>query len=153
MDLGLTFEASRLTVSGDAEAERVLKFLKPKASFDWRPKGGWHAQLSIARTVAQLNFEDFISTAELTNDRVNGGNADLLPQRAWEILATLEQPILGDGLIKIEAGYNRISLVQDRVPTPEGFDAPGNLGNGRIVHPRDRRSTRRWPSSGSRAAG
>jgi hypothetical protein len=132
LDLGLTYEASRLTVSGDAEAERVLKFLKPKASLDYRDPSGWHAQLSIARTVAQLNFEDFISTAELTNDRVNGGNADLVPQRAWELLATLEQPILGDGLVKIEAGYNRISLVQDRIPTPEGFDAPGNLGNGRV---------------------
>jgi hypothetical protein len=133
LDLGLTYEASRLTVSGDAEAERVLKFLKPKASLDYRDKSGWHAQLSVARTVAQLNFEDFISTAELTNDRVNGGNADLVPQRAWELSATLEQPILGDGLVKIEAGYNRISLVQDRIPTPEGFDAPGNLGNGRML--------------------
>ncbi|HEY5722908.1 MAG TPA: TonB-dependent receptor [Allosphingosinicella sp.] len=132
MDLGLTYETSKLTVSGDAEAERALSFLKPKASFDWRPKGGWHAQLSIARTVAQLNFYDFISTAELTNDRVNGGNPDLVPQRAWEILGTLEHPILGDGLIKVEAGYQFISLVQDRVPTPEGFDAPGNLGDGRL---------------------
>lgn len=132
LDLGLTYEASRLTVRGDAEAERVLKFLKPKASLDYRDKSGWHAQLSVSRTVAQLNFEDFISTAELTNDRVNGGNAELVPQRAWEFLATLEQPILGDGVVKIEAGYNRISLVQDRIPTPEGFDAPGNLGNGRM---------------------
>ena len=133
LDLGLTYEASRLTVSGDAEAERVLKFLKPKASLDYRGKSGWHAQLSIARTVAQLNFDDFISTAELTNDRVNGGNADLVPQRAWELLATLEQPILGDGVVKVQAGYNRISLVQDRIPTPEGFDAPGNLGSGRML--------------------
>jgi hypothetical protein len=132
LDVGLTYEASRLIVSGDAEAERVLKFFKPKASLDYRDKSGWHAQLSVKRTVAQLNFEDFISTAELTNDRVNGGNADLVPQRAWEFLATLEQPILGDGVVKIEAGYNRISLVQDRIPTPEGFDAPGNLGNGRM---------------------
>jgi hypothetical protein len=132
LDVGLTYEASKLTVSGDAEAERVLKFLKPKASLDYRDESGWHAQLLVKRTVAQLNFEDFISTAELTNDRVNGGNADLVPQRAWEFLATLEQPILGDGVVKIEAGYNRISLVQDRIPTPEGFDAPGNLGNGRM---------------------
>ena len=130
IDLGLTFEASRLTVTGDAEAQRVLKFLKPKFVFDWRPNARWHGQLSIARTVAQLRFEDFISNAELTNDRVNGGNADLVPQRAWELLATLEHPILGDGLIKLEAGYHRISLVQDRILTPEGFDAPGNLGDG-----------------------
>jgi hypothetical protein len=133
MDLGLTYEASRLTVSGDAEAERVLKFLKPKATLDYRDPSGWRAQLSVARTVAQLNFDDFISSAELTNDRVNGGNADLVPQRAWEILATFEQPILGDGIVKVQAGYNRISLVQDRILTPEGFDAPGNLGDGRML--------------------
>jgi hypothetical protein len=133
LDMGLTYEVSRLTVSGDAEAERVLKFLKPKASLDYRDPSGWRAQVSVARTVAQLNFDDFISSAELTNDRVNGGNADLLPQRAWEFLATLEQPILGDGVVKVQAGYNRISLVQDRIPTPEGFDAPGNLGDGRML--------------------
>jgi hypothetical protein len=132
MDLGLTYEASRLTVSGDADAERVLKFLKPKASFDWRPGDGWHAQFSIARTVAQLQFEDFISSAQLTTDQVSGGNADLVPQRAWEVLASLDRPILGDGLVKAEVGFNRISLVQDLIPTPEGFDAPGNLGNGTL---------------------
>ena len=130
MDLGLTFEASRLTVRGDTEAERVLKFLKPKAVFDWKPSGKWHAQLSLARTVAQLNFEDFISSAELANDRVDAGNADLVPQRAWEALLTVERQVLGDGLAKVEAGYHRISLLQDRVPTPEGFDAPGNIGTG-----------------------
>jgi hypothetical protein len=132
VDLGLTYEASHLTVTGDAKAARTLQFLKPKAVFDWRPGGGWHASLSLQRTVAQLQFEDFISVAELTNNRVNGGNANLQPQRAWEALATLEHPILGDGVIKLEAGYNRVQLVQDRVPTPQGFDAPGNLGDGEL---------------------
>jgi hypothetical protein len=130
MDIGLTYEASRLTVEGDTEAERSLRFWKPKAVLDWRPGDGWHAQLSLARTVAQLNFEDFISSAELTNDRVDAGNAELVPQRAWEALLTVERPILGDGLAKLELGYNSISLLQDRVPTPEGFDAPGNIGTG-----------------------
>ena len=137
VDLGLTGEASRLTVTGDATAERTLTFVKPKATLDWRPEGflggGWHAQLAVQRTVAQLQFEDFISGAELTTDRINGGNANLLPQRAWEALATVEHPLLGDGLVKLELGYNRIALVQDRVPTPDGFDAPGNLGDGSVV--------------------
>jgi hypothetical protein len=129
VDLGLTYEASRLTVRGDARATRNLEFWKPKATFDWRP-GEWHFQLAAARTVAQLQFEDFIGAAELANDRVNGGNANLVPQRAWETLLTAERKILGDGLVKLEFGYNAISLVQDRIPTPEGFDAPGNLGDG-----------------------
>ena len=138
VDLGLTGEASRLTVTGDAIAARTLTFLKPKVTLDWRPGGTWHAQLAVQRTVAQLQFEDFISGAELSNGRVNGGNADLLPQRAWEVLATVEHPLLGDGLAKLELGYDRISLVQDRVPTPDGFDAPGNLGNGRVLIARAR---------------
>ncbi|MEG3088011.1 hypothetical protein [Sphingomonas sp. PB4P5] len=138
LDLGLTREASRLTVTGDAEAERSLSFWKPRIVLDWRPSAQWRAQLSVQRTVAQLQFEDFISGAELANDRVNGGNVDLLPQRAWEALATIERKILGDGLWKLELGYNRVSLVQDRVPTPEGFDAPGNLGNGSTVIVRNR---------------
>lgn len=132
LDLGLTYEASRLTVAGDVDSERSLSFLKPKASLDWRPADGWHAQLSLARTVAQLNFEDFISFAELTNERVNGGNAELLPQRAWEVRGSVERTIMGDGKLRLEAGYQRISLLQDRVPTPEGFDAPGNLGTGTL---------------------
>lgn len=133
IDTGMTLEASRLTVSGDVDARRTLSFLKPKVSIDWRPSPNWHAQLSLQRTVAQLQFEDFISTAELGNDRVNGGNAQLVPQRSWELRGVLEHPILGDGIVRVEAGYSHIALVQDRVPTPEGFDAPGNLGDGRLL--------------------
>lgn len=133
LDMGLTYEGSRLTVRGDTRADRSLHFFKPKASLDWRPGDDWRVQLSLARTVAQLDFGDFISVAELAAERVNGGNAELLPQRAWEARLTVERPILNDGLIKLESGYDRISLLQDRVPTPEGFDAPGNLGSGTMM--------------------
>ncbi|QJQ32672.1 TonB-dependent receptor [Sphingomonas lacunae] len=133
LDVGLTYEASRLTVRGDVRSERSLSFLKPKASLDWRPATGWHLQLAATRTVAQLNFEDFISFAELTNERVNGGNADLLPQRAWELRGSVERTVWGDGKLRLEGGYQHISLLQDRVPTPEGFDAPGNLGSGTLL--------------------
>lgn len=138
IDGGLTIEGSRLTVAGDVEAARTLSFLKPRVVLDWRPSSKWHAQLVLQRTVAQLQFSDFISTAELGTERVNGGNAQLLPQRSWESLATLEHPILGDGMLRFEAGYNRVEKVQDRVPTPEGFDAPGNLGDGKVYILRSR---------------
>jgi hypothetical protein len=131
LDAGLTFEGSLLTVTGDTSAERTLRFFKPRLVLDWQPGDRWRAQLALTRTVAQLDFNDFISAAELANDRVTGGNADLRPQRAWELLATIERPILGDGQARLELGYQQIEQVQDRVPTPEGFDAPGNLGSGR----------------------
>ncbi len=132
VDGGLTYELSHLTVSGDAQSARSLRYLKPKLVLDWRPRGSWHAQVAIERTVAQLNFEDFISAAELASGQINGGNADLLPQRTWSITSTVDHPILGDGTIKLELLAQRVSQLQDRVPTPEGYDAPGNLGTGQL---------------------
>ena len=135
IDAGLTFEYSRLKVRGDATADRALSFLKPNATIDWKPGGGWHTQFSIRRNVAQLDFYDFISAAELSNDRVNAGNQNLVPQRAWEFRLTVDRPLLGDGLVKLDLGHDLISLLQDRVlifdEDGRAFDAPGNIGTGR----------------------
>ncbi|MBA3511853.1 hypothetical protein [Sphingomonas sp.] len=135
VDAGLTYEFSKLSVRGDTTADRTLKFLKPKATIDWKPGGGWHTQFSVGRTVAQLDFFDFISVAELSSDRVNAGNANLLPQRAWEFRFTVDRPILGEGLVKLDLGHDRISLLQDRIlifdEAGQGFDAPGNIGTGK----------------------
>jgi hypothetical protein len=135
LDLGLRYEASKLKVRGDATADRTLKFLKPSITLDWRPGNGWHTQASFRRTVAQLNFYDFISSADLAAERVNGGNADLQPQRTWEARLLAEKPILGDGLIKVELGYDLVQLLQDRILVfdehGKPFDAPGNIGTGR----------------------
>ena len=131
VDAGVNYEMSNLTVTGDANEERTLKFLKPSLSVDWSPGGGWRSRLSLRRTVAQLNFLDFISIAEISNDRVNGGNAELQPQRTWELRGTVEKPILGDGLVKLDLGHDRISMLQDQVLMEGGFSAPGNIGTGK----------------------
>ncbi len=130
LDAGLNYELSALKVRGDTKADRSLKFLKPSLTLDWKPGGGWHSQLTVSRTVAQLDFFDFISAAELSNGRVNGGNANLLPQRAWEARVSIDHPLFKTGLIKLDAGYDRIDLLQDRILTDDGFDAPGNIGTG-----------------------
>lgn len=135
LDLGLRYEASRLKVRGDATEDRDLKFLKPSVTLDWRPGNGWHAQFSLRRTVSQLDFYDFISSAELASDRINGGNANLVPQRTWEGRLLVERPILDDGLVKLELGYDLVSMLQDRIlvfdDQGNAFDAPGNLGTGK----------------------
>jgi hypothetical protein len=135
VDGGVNYEFSQLTVRGDATADRALKFLKPNVTLDWKPGGGWHTQLSVRRTVAQLDFYDFISIGDLSTKRINGGNADLQPQRTWEFRLTAEHPLLGDGLFKLDLGHDLISLLQDRIlifdDQGHAFDAPGNLGTGK----------------------
>ena len=135
VDGGLNYEFSNLKVRGDTSADRTLKFLKPNMAIDWQLGKGWHGRLSVRRTVAQLDFYDFISVAELSTDRVNAGNENLEPQRAWELRLMGERPLLGDGVIKLELGHDRVSMLQDRIlifdDEGNGFDAPGNLGTGK----------------------
>jgi hypothetical protein len=135
VDGGINYEWSNLKVRGDATADRTLTFLKPNFSIDWKAPGGWHARASVRRTVAQLDFYDFISVADLSAQRVNGGNANLQPQRTWEFRGVVDRPLMGSGLLKLEVGYDLVSKLQDRILLFDdegvGFDSPGNLGQGR----------------------
>jgi hypothetical protein len=140
IDGGVNYEFSNLKVRGDATADRTLKFLKPNLTLDWKPGAGWHTQLSVKRTVAQLDFYDFISFGDLSTKRINGGNADLEPQRTWEFRATVDHALFGDGLFKLDLGHDLVSMLQDRVLICDAdhpgdpafcFDAPGNLGTGK----------------------
>ena len=120
MDAALNYEMSKLKVRGDALADRSLKFLKPSLTLDWQPSGGWHAQAILRRTVAQLDFFDFVSSAELSVGRVNGGNANLQPQRTWEGRLLVEHPVLSEGKVRLEFGYDLVSKLVDE----RGFAVP-----------------------------
>lgn len=135
VDLGVNYETSHLTVTGDATADRSLSFLKPSITLDWEAPAGWHAQAILRRTVAQLDFFDFISVADLASNQISGGNANLQPQRSWEGRFSVEHPLFGQGKVRLELGYDLVSLLQDRIlvfdRNGNAFDAPGNIGTGR----------------------
>ena len=90
--------------------------------------------------MAQLDFYDFISAANLSTNQVSGGNQNLQPQRSWEFRPTAEHPLFGEGLFKLDLGHDLVSMLQDRIlicdpahPNDADFcfDAPGNLGRGK----------------------
>jgi hypothetical protein len=131
LETALALEQSNLTVDGDATAERGLIFLKPRLALEWRPTDRWRLRAAIDRTVDQLNFGDFVSSAELANDRVTSGNADIEPERTWRASMLFERKILGDGQVRLTVYNDWVEQVSDRVPTALGVDAPGNLDDGR----------------------
>ena len=135
IDAGLTYEYSDISVRGDTTADRSLKFWKPSLTVDWNGGKGWHGQVSAKRVVAQLDFYDFISSAELSADRINAGNPNLVPQQTWEFRGMIEHPILGDGVARLDLGYDLVNDLEDRIlifdDEGNGFDAPGNLGTGK----------------------
>lgn len=135
VDGAINYEISRLKVRGDATADRSLKFLKPSLTIDWQPGNDWHLQLIGRRKVAQLDFYDFVSVANLSSDTISGGNANLLPQRTWEGRFVAEHPLLGEGKARLELGYDLVQQLQDQIliidSNGKAFDSPGNLGTGK----------------------
>ncbi|MDZ4760589.1 MAG: outer membrane beta-barrel protein [Alphaproteobacteria bacterium] len=143
LEPGFKFEVSRieqearLTGGASLFAEREFSYPKPSLSLAWTPNDDQQLRLSLQRDVAQLNFGDFVSAVEVTNDRIVGGNADLKPAQAWAFLAEFEQKFWADGVVTLIGSFDQVEDVQDVVPVvPLGgtissaFDGPGNLGEG-----------------------
>lgn len=135
LDSRLAVETSRLSFTGDTDQSVSLTYVKPRVQLT-RQLGRHQLQARVYRDVGQLDFNDFVTTTSFANDLVEGGNPDLRPQTAWaaELEADLRFP--GDAALRLRAFRHFVSDVVDFVPVGEPgeqFDAPGNIGDGRIV--------------------
>jgi outer membrane receptor protein involved in Fe transport len=128
-DIGMRYERSTISQSGDHQAKRTLSYPKPRVTvrFDLNPD--IQVRGRIERTVSQLEFRDFASQASLDAGTINGGNAELRPENAWEFEGGIENRFWGSGAIVLSYTYSMVSDVVDLVPVGQ-FDAPGNLGDG-----------------------
>jgi TonB dependent receptor len=135
LDSRLAAETSRLSFTGDTEQSVTLTYLKPRLQIS-RAFGRHQLQARVYRDVGQLNFRDFVSTAELANDNVIGGNPDLKPQTMWAVELDADLRFGADAALRVRAFKDFVDDVADFVPIgPPGdrIDAPGNIGRGSIV--------------------
>nr|WP_298719020.1 TonB-dependent receptor [uncultured Steroidobacter sp.] len=128
-DFGMRYETSTISQSGDHDAKRTLSYPKPRVMVRFDANGDLQLRGRIERTVSQLEFRDFASQASLDAGTINGGNADLRPENAWEFEGAIETRFWGSGAIVLSYMHSLVSDVVDLVPVGE-FDAPGNLGDG-----------------------
>ena len=132
LDSRLATESSRLSFTGDTEQSVSLTYVKPRVQLT-RKFGQHQLQVRAFRDVGQLDFTDFVSTARLADDLINGGNPDLRPQTAWaaEVEGDLRFP--NDAALRLRLFHHWLDDVVDFVPVgpPDGLiDAPGNIGKG-----------------------
>lgn len=135
LDSRLAAETSRLSFTGDTEQWVSLSYVKPRVQIT-RAFGRHQFQMRVYRDVGQLDFGDFVTTAELANGNVLGGNPDLKPQTLWAIEAEADLRFGADAALRLRAFRHFVDDVEDFVPVgPPGeqIDAPGNIGRGRIV--------------------
>ena len=135
LDSRLAAETSRLSFTGDTEQSVSLSYVKPRVQLT-RAFGRHQFQMRVYRDVGQLDFGDFVTTAELANGNVLGGNPDLKPQTLWAIEAEADLRFGADAALRLRAFRHFVDDVEDFVPVgppDEQIDAPGNIGKGRIV--------------------
>ncbi len=133
-ELGLRYETSTLTQSGDSSLVKDLAFLKPRWLTSYTPAPGHELRFLVERQVGQLVFRDFASSTSLNSNIITGGNKNLEPARAWNVSLAWERHFWKRGSLVVEARREFISDVVDRIPVvnPNGrvFNAVGNIGYG-----------------------
>ena len=131
LDYGLGAETSTISQTGDAELKRNFFFVKPAVVLSYSPSQGNQTRVRLAREVAQLDFEDFISATVYEDDDLALGNPNLKPDTTWIAEIGQEKRFGKQSVIKVTLFHHWIKDVLDLLPLSATFEAPGNIGDGK----------------------
>ena len=125
-------EYSQIAQSGPNGLTR--SFIRPKGfvSLAWKPVKSLDLSLRLQRDVGQLNFFDFVASADLGAENQNSGNPDLVPQQSWNIDFQATQNLGALGSINLKAFVNFVEDIVDQVPIGATGEAPGNIDKARL---------------------
>ncbi len=125
-------EYSQIVQSGAGGLTR--SFIRPKGfvSLAWKPSKRLDLSLRLQRDVGQLNFFDFVASADLGAENQNSGNPDLVPQQSWNVDFQATQNLGALGSINAKAFVNFVEDIVDQVPIGLTGEAPGNIASATI---------------------
>lgn len=132
LESGLRLESSTISQSGDADQSKSFFFAKPRLLATWTPWAGHQFRARFERELGQLDFGDFAASAELAEENVLGGNADLEPEQRWISELIYERRFWTDGVLSIGYRHDRIVDAIDVIPLDGGLSAVGNIGDGTL---------------------
>ncbi len=120
-------EYSRISQTGARGLTR--SFVRPKGSlsFAWKPYPDLDFSLKIAREVGQLNFFDFIASADVVNNADNAGNPNLVPPQKWLVELEAQKQLGNWGSTTITFTAEKFSDIVDSIPITATTEARGNL--------------------------
>jgi outer membrane receptor protein involved in Fe transport len=131
LDYGLGAEVSTLTQTGDADQQRTFIYIKPKILLSFTPNPFRQSSLRLEREVAQLNFNDFVSTTVFVDNDLALGNPNLKPETTWIAELTHERRFGAQGVVSLKGFHHWIKDVMDLLPVSDKYEVPGNVGDGR----------------------
>ena len=91
-------------------------------------------RLRYEKVVGQLDFNNFIASANLSSTGVTAGNENIKPDQHSQYELSMERHFWDKGAVVLTFMHEDIKDVVDFVPIKDAlgnmFDAPGNIGNG-----------------------
>jgi hypothetical protein len=120
-------EHSELSLLGDFQSRRSFLRAKGSLAVGWQPTSKLRATAKIERRVGQISFFDFLASRNLTEERENVGNPELVPPQIWSVEAELSRDLgkLGSSTARLYA--QRIEDLIEQVPIGSFGEAPGNI--------------------------
>jgi hypothetical protein len=133
LQVSLAGEYSQLTQEGAGGLSRT--FYRPKGfvNLAWRPRAGFDISARVERVVGQLNFFDFVASANVSGGTTNAGNADLVPPQSWNAQLQATRSLGRWGTITARLYGRLISDIVDVIPI-QGGQSPGNLDGSAKVY-------------------
>jgi hypothetical protein len=127
MQLAAGAEISKLDRVTDNEPAR--KFFRPKGSLTlgWHPSKDWDISLKFRRRVGQISFYDFLAQPELSQDRENAGNPELVPPQSSEFETEISHDLGKWGKTRLNVHYYSVSDIVDVIPIGTDGQGIGNL--------------------------
>jgi len=134
LEAGSRAEYSTIIESGSENLTRSFFFLKPRAVLTWSEDQDTQVRLRFEEVVGQLDFNNFIASANLSSTGVTAGNKNLRPDQHKQFEISFERHFWEKGAFVLTLMHEDIKHVVDYVPITDShgnvFDAPGNIGNG-----------------------
>ncbi|WGM29924.1 TonB-dependent receptor [Brevundimonas sp. NIBR11] len=130
VEAALRVEVSEISQSGDSDLTETFVYPKPRVQLTWTPIADHQLRLRIEREVGQLDFGDFVASADVDLNQVEGGNPELEPGKVWTYEAVYERRFWGEGALTVTLRRHQLEDIIDIIPLTGGFEAVGNIGDG-----------------------
>jgi len=115
------------TIAANGVESRSFAFLKPRLLASWSPWDNQQLRLRIERVIGQLDFSNFIATANVTFNGIAAGNSNLKPDQRWQMEGDYEWHFWDKGALTLSILHEDITDLVDYVPLGNGQDGPGNI--------------------------
>lgn len=134
VDAGSVYEMSQISqVGATLDQARTLRFLKPSFQLSYRHSEALVLKASLKKSVGQLNFDQFVSSIDSQQNKVDSGNPDLVPQSAWNVNLGVDFKLPSEGgHLGLSGFYKDIADAVENIPFGENESVVGNVESAQI---------------------